>query len=198
LYILAATIAWLVFRKLFYGPLWWFVYLPFKLWYGMSWWVMSSVWGLAVSSKARNGTSVVGVTSAGFGVGSASASVRASMASRGGGGEAVTLARRGNNGDETPMSDVVSKMVEASRAMQDATASVTQEAEPERTSDDAQPLGNQAQQQGQNGPQRQAQANVQRGDGAVLQERKDVPRNPKKRMMEVPMEPPEMERRNEL
>ena len=30
LYIIVATIIWLVFRRLLYGPLWWFVWLPFK------------------------------------------------------------------------------------------------------------------------------------------------------------------------
>ncbi|TGO34937.1 hypothetical protein BHYA_0176g00190 [Botrytis hyacinthi] len=30
-YVLACTIAWLVFRRLFYGPLWWLVYAPLKL-----------------------------------------------------------------------------------------------------------------------------------------------------------------------
>jgi len=206
LYILGATIAWLVFRKLLYGPMWWFVYLPFRLWYGMSWWVMSSIWGLAVSSKGRNGTDV---TNAGFGLGSASASalVRASLPSMG--GAAARLVRRGDDSDATPMSEMVSKMVEASKAMQDATASVTQEAEAQITSDDAQPqeIGNdqaQQQEQEQNGaPPHQRQnepqaANIHRGDGAVLQERGDVPRNPKKRMMEVPMEPPQMQRRDEL
>ena len=30
-YVLASTIAWLVFRRLFYGPLWWLIYAPLKL-----------------------------------------------------------------------------------------------------------------------------------------------------------------------
>jgi hypothetical protein len=30
-YILVGTISWLVFRRLLYGPLWWIVWLPFKL-----------------------------------------------------------------------------------------------------------------------------------------------------------------------
>ncbi|QSZ30297.1 hypothetical protein DSL72_004819 [Monilinia vaccinii-corymbosi] len=30
-YVLVCTIAWLVFRRLFYGPLWWLVYAPLKL-----------------------------------------------------------------------------------------------------------------------------------------------------------------------
>jgi len=36
-FILLATIAWLVFRRLLYGPLWWLVWLPTKwLWWGLS------------------------------------------------------------------------------------------------------------------------------------------------------------------
>ncbi|CAP86050.1 hypothetical protein E8E15_008231 [Penicillium rubens] len=30
-YVLLGTIAWLLFRRIFYGPLWWLVWLPFKL-----------------------------------------------------------------------------------------------------------------------------------------------------------------------
>lgn len=30
-YVLVCTIAWLVFRRLFYGPLWWLIYAPLKL-----------------------------------------------------------------------------------------------------------------------------------------------------------------------
>lgn len=32
-YVLLVTIAWLVFRRFLYGPLWWLVYLPLKLFY---------------------------------------------------------------------------------------------------------------------------------------------------------------------
>jgi len=209
LYILAATIAWLVFRKLLYGPMWWFVYLPFKLWYGMSWWVMSSIWGLAVSQKGKNVTELTGRTH-GVTALSASASVRASIPSMGNADpglarrnhdsdDAVISGRVVMRGEETPMSDMVSKMVEASKAMQDATASVTQEAGAEITAGDAQPqdIEIHAQREGrdQAPPQAQPEANIRRGDGQVLQERGDVPKNPKKRMME---DPPPMERRDEL
>ena len=30
-YILSATIAWLIFRRFFYGPLWWFLWFPMKM-----------------------------------------------------------------------------------------------------------------------------------------------------------------------
>ncbi|KAL4818147.1 hypothetical protein BDW67DRAFT_190182 [Aspergillus spinulosporus] len=48
-YILVGTISWLVFRRLLYGPLWWIVWMPFKL-------ILRSVFGVAgavgVTSKA--------------------------------------------------------------------------------------------------------------------------------------------------
>ncbi|KAL4974981.1 P-loop containing nucleoside triphosphate hydrolase protein [Aspergillus desertorum] len=48
-YILVGTISWLVFRRLLYGPLWWIVWMPFKL-------ILRSVLGAAgavgVTSKA--------------------------------------------------------------------------------------------------------------------------------------------------
>ncbi|KKK18288.1 hypothetical protein ARAM_002567 [Aspergillus rambellii] len=48
-YILIGTISWLIFRRLLYGPLWWIVWLPFKL-------VLRSVFGIlgavGITSKA--------------------------------------------------------------------------------------------------------------------------------------------------
>lgn len=38
-YILAATIGWLVFRRILYGPGWWLLYLPLRL----TWWVLYTV-----------------------------------------------------------------------------------------------------------------------------------------------------------
>lgn len=192
LYILAATIAWLVFRKLLYGPMWWFVYLPFKLWYSMSWWVMSSIWGLATTQKAKNGT--MGVTSQPI---SLSQHPMPSMS-----GAAASLARRENHETrhrdaDTPMSDMIAKMVEASKAM----SSATQEAGAEVTPADAQAQqpGNDAQLRDQhNAPAQPEAANIRRGDGQVLQERGDIPRNPKKRVMEVPPGEMNMEQRDEL
>ena len=215
LYMLAATIAWLVFRRLFYGPLWWFVYLPFKLWYSMSWWVMSSIWGVAMTSK--NNTVVLG-TQESLRV-MPSASNRAPTFSKRGEqaympvGAGGAGAKQGSSSmassiqSDTPMIDMVSKMVEASRAMVDATSSVVEEMDAQMThwSDAVGSSDGQAQ-QGQQGQQHaaadnahQIAAGVRRGDGQVLPDRDEAtqPKNPKKRMMEVPPEPP-MEQRDEL
>jgi len=55
-YILLTTIAWLVFRRLLYGPLWWLVYLPIKY----LWWTVSLVLGGA--SAAMRSADVKNVT----------------------------------------------------------------------------------------------------------------------------------------
>lgn len=55
-YILLVTIAWLIFRRLLYGPLWWLVWLPGK----WMWWTLSMIFGGIFASKgadvARNST----------------------------------------------------------------------------------------------------------------------------------------------
>ncbi|KAL4765567.1 putative protein transport membrane glycoprotein Sec20 [Aspergillus foveolatus] len=56
-YILVGTISWLVFRRLLYGPLWWIVWMPFKL-------ILRSVFGVAgaigVTSKAVQSSVAIG------------------------------------------------------------------------------------------------------------------------------------------
>ncbi|KAL4960597.1 putative protein transport membrane glycoprotein Sec20 [Aspergillus stella-maris] len=42
-YILVGTIAWLIFRRILYGPLWWMVWLPFKL-------IMRTVFGVPAAA----------------------------------------------------------------------------------------------------------------------------------------------------
>ncbi|KAL4951739.1 hypothetical protein BDW69DRAFT_186100 [Aspergillus filifer] len=42
-YILVGTIAWLVFRRILYGPLWWMVWLPFKL-------ILRTVFGVSATA----------------------------------------------------------------------------------------------------------------------------------------------------
>ncbi|KAL2835107.1 hypothetical protein BDW59DRAFT_168396 [Aspergillus cavernicola] len=56
-YILVATISWLVFRRLLYGPLWWIVWMPFKL-------VLRSVFGVlgvtSIAGKAVQSSTTMG------------------------------------------------------------------------------------------------------------------------------------------
>jgi protein transport protein SEC20 len=205
LYILIATIAWLVFRKLFYGPLWWFAYLPFKFFYRSTWFVLSTIWGVTMTT--RNGTAVM----------TTQGSLRIMPSASGKppafphheqqvympAGAGIHGAKFGTQ-SHTPMSDIVSKIVEASRAMSaDASSSMTVEAGPEMTegAENSGQAGSQPDQgvkREQEGQAAQA-GEVRRGDGQILPERDEQkqPRNPKKRMMEVPPEPP-AEQRDEL
>jgi len=50
-YILLVTIAWLVFRRLLYGPLWWLVYLPVRY----VWWTLSLIFGSASAAVKSGG-----------------------------------------------------------------------------------------------------------------------------------------------
>ncbi|KAK2801376.1 hypothetical protein FQN50_007761 [Emmonsiellopsis sp. PD_5] len=59
-YILVGTIIWLVFRRIFYGPLWWILWLPLKLVFRITFGVLGGV-GLVSSSSQT--TSVVAAPS---------------------------------------------------------------------------------------------------------------------------------------
>lgn len=56
LYMLLGTLAWLVFRRFLYGPVWWLVWLPLRLVFGTGWMV-----GKAVVPAGRVETKVVEV-----------------------------------------------------------------------------------------------------------------------------------------
>ncbi|KAK2734008.1 hypothetical protein FQN55_003069 [Onygenales sp. PD_40] len=51
-YILVGTIIWLVFRRIFYGPLWWIAWLPLKLVFRVTFGVLGGV-GLVSTSSSR-------------------------------------------------------------------------------------------------------------------------------------------------
>lgn len=60
-YILLVTIAWLVFRRLLYGPLWWLCWVPIKFTYWVVSLVFGGIIGAAGGGKIKNGTlSMVG------------------------------------------------------------------------------------------------------------------------------------------
>jgi protein transport protein SEC20 len=55
-YVLCATIAWLVFRRFLYGPLWWFLWLPLRIFF-------RSLMGVLTGIGLIGGTPVGGVSS---------------------------------------------------------------------------------------------------------------------------------------
>jgi hypothetical protein len=68
-YILLSTVIWLVFRRLLYGPMWWFVWLPLK----MGWWLLSLLTGTAINMGSVSAVSS-GVVSSGLSLSSIVAS----------------------------------------------------------------------------------------------------------------------------
>ncbi|KAI9851772.1 MAG: hypothetical protein M1838_002849 [Thelocarpon superellum] len=51
-YLLLSTIIWLIFRRFFYGPLWWLVYLPLRILFRLSSTVLFTAFGIFGSSQA--------------------------------------------------------------------------------------------------------------------------------------------------
>ncbi|KAI9695629.1 MAG: hypothetical protein M1820_008476 [Bogoriella megaspora] len=169
-YLLLGTLAWLVYRRWLYGPLWWLVYLPLKLIYrGLV--ILFSIGG--VSTGISKSTSVGGTAGSTAANGSLSAQssvlnsgipTYSSMADK---GDAETKSE-GQHGQES-LSDRVGRIAEESRA------------------------GDAAEQQGEHRNENDGNGGGEddgrprRADGTVLVE-SDRPRNPKKRMFEAPVE----------
>jgi len=131
---LLATIAWLIFRRFLYGPLWWLVWLPIKL----SWRVSSSIVGgiggllLSATGLVRSGTgpstTVLVSTRTALKV-MPSATGRPSMFADGisqyvpvgaGGGGGNELPKRRKLSERSPqgsLSEMVGRMVEAASVM---------------------------------------------------------------------------------
>jgi len=62
-YLLIATIAWLVFRRILYGPLWWLVWQPLKLFY---WIIMTTLAGVGITgglAAQKSGATISAVVS---------------------------------------------------------------------------------------------------------------------------------------
>ena len=179
-YLLCITLSWLVFRRLIYGPAWWFVWLPLKyvLWKPFA--LVFSVLGLggaatttaAVSSSTRPTLRIQ--PSASGGIPKFPSGIPRNMGPgipAGGGGAGAKVPPRSeqmlNRGTEK-MSEQIGQMAEDSR--KEAQGS-DQQKEP-----------------------------VKRADGTVLEARGDKPRNPKKKMFEADAEDKKegMRKRDEL
>lgn len=130
LYLLAGTIAWLVFRRLLYGPLWWFVWFPtrlfFRIFSSITGFVLSVITGtvggmysLVAGGKASSGivvTTTLRIMPSAIGKPpSRSASVvgGAYIPAGAGGGGAKGVDVRGGRSPPGSMSDLVGRMAEA-------------------------------------------------------------------------------------
>ncbi|KAF6240358.1 hypothetical protein HO173_001969 [Letharia columbiana] len=175
-YILAATIAWLVFRRLIYGPGWWLLYLPTKWLWRLS---LLAVQLLVGSLSAVAGT--VGAKNQSSALSQASESIVTSFAQKptgtgkiptfrpnspapsvnvgaGGQGAKMQQPQQPSRKEDKTLSDQVGEMAEQSQKEEHTQLENTATAEGEQ-------------------------------QGTVLRERReDEPPNPKKRMWEEPID----------
>lgn len=173
-YILVATICWLIFRRLIYGPAWWFIWLPLKYLLFKPFYFIFAAFGIRTGSQTAPSISSIS---------SSRSPLRIQPSASGG------IPRFGMSGDQrhAPAVPVGMGGMGAKKGpdgrFQDHSASgslsqkIGQMAEASR--EEAQSGG---------GPPKDDPAVVRRGDGTILQERGDIPRNPKKKQWEEDIE----------
>ncbi|TKA81364.1 hypothetical protein B0A49_00271 [Cryomyces minteri] len=186
-YILLTTIFWLFFRRLLYGPLWWFLWLPLKLTYRLVFSLLAAI-GLT-GSAARSNTTALSASTATTTTTTRPPLIVKPSASNGppprrpnmsgqapyvpaGGGGAGAKVQPGSNSPSNvhhSLSEQVARMAEASSkpAPKPPHRAPAQQQQAQRSGGDDQ--------------------GERRGDGQLLQE-SDRPRNPKKRMWQEPEE----------
>lgn len=177
MYILLATLAWLVFRRLLYGPMWWIIWLPLRNMLKVIWFFGGAAVGLINQQKAERE------------VGRAMSSLTA-LSSATSTASAVRM-----EGTEVPQASVHDDDVERS-APGSLSEEIGSRAEWTMTgiamaTEPSQPEGQSQQGDGQ-------RQEVRRGDQQPLRERDPVkePPNPKKRMFEADKE--DTKKRDEL
>ncbi len=126
-YLLLTTIIWLVFRRLFYGPLWWFVWLPIKLSWRLVVGLLSSIGivGGATSQSsstvvAGTGTSLIVQPSATGGIPRFSQRMSAPSIAVGGGGRGAPGSQpdQPSNSEGGSMAEQIGDMAEDSQKLQ--------------------------------------------------------------------------------
>ena len=142
-YILASTILWLIFRRLLYGPLWWFLWFPVKLFFGTivgTFGAVAGVFGGASSSSAlsqtsgRISTSLIVKPSATGGIPTFVRGMAQPSYAVGAGGAGAKVAQSGQvsppKGGDNSMSDQVGKMAEESQGEGDFAGATSEQSEP--------------------------------------------------------------------
>ena len=194
-YILLGTIAWLVFRRILYGPGWWLLYLPLR----STWWLISTVllspvlaiFGAVGGGKIGNSTTSVSVlggrissstsviVTAGRGsIPTSPVDMPAPSIRVGGGGQGAKADPHhpaGSNLQSNSMIEEIGEMAEKGKESQ--------------RDQESQPHQEQEQEEGQVQEQGHDQDQQSQEGATVLRQRKpeDGPRNPKKRMWEEPV-----------
>ena len=193
-YLLVGTIAWLIFRKLLYGPLYLFLILPLKIFY----WFASLFFGIVVrfTRPVESGSGVSTIRASLTTMPTVSGGSQASVSGAGAQQSSIPVVSSGDAGPERSPPGSLSESIGATAEAAGTPLSST--ALPQRTEQAGQ---HEQQQQGQeqsqdqgsgSRPQEDAQdGQVRRADGRVLRDRDEAtePRNPKKRMWQEPPEP---------
>ncbi|KAJ5711628.1 hypothetical protein N7488_005784 [Penicillium malachiteum] len=128
-YILIGTIAWLLFRRIFYGPLWWLVWLPFQFTLRFMFTLLGAI-GLTNSKSLQPSHSPVAAD--------ISATLQATMASVTG-GTVPTNDELHTQEEEDRLVDKIGKMVEESDDQKDHDLLIDDVLEGEQTEEDGAP-----------------------------------------------------------
>ncbi|KAL1311643.1 hypothetical protein AAFC00_001753 [Neodothiora populina] len=178
-YILVATLCWLIFRRIIYGPAWWFIWLPLKYLLFKPFLYIFAAFGITSRAQPSSDSLHTALSSrpplrVQPSASGAIPTFRMSHEDRqaapgvpvGGGGMGAKKGPDGKYRDPSPpgsLSQKIGQMAEAGREeMRIGGASVEEEEEPVEV--------------------------VRRGDGTILQERGETPRNPKKKQWEEDVE----------
>ena len=175
-YILAATIGWLVFRRLIYGPGWWLLYLPTKWLWRLS---LFAVQLFVASLSAVAGT--VGAKNQSRALSQASESIAKSLAQKPTGTGKIPTFRLnspapsvnvGAGGQGAKMQQPQQPSQEEDKSLSDQVGELAEQSEKEQHIQ----------------PEKTVAVEGER-QGTVLRERRDdEPPNPKKRMWEEPID----------
>lgn len=176
-YILVVVICWLIFRRLIYGPAWWFIWLPLKYFIFRPFYFLFSLFGIRTAGSTPSALSQSALStrrplriqpSAKGGPPKFGGNVprMGPAVPAGGGGTGAKEGQQPGNPQQEGMADKIGEMAEASR---------------------------EAARQGQTGAG-EKEPSI-RADGTKLEPRGDKPRNPKKKMFEADLEDANYEER---
>jgi hypothetical protein len=177
-YILVVTICWLLFRRIFYGPLWWLVWFPVKLLYRFSVATLSAtgILGAAAGNSATLSStrSLIVKRSATGGIPTYAETMQPQSVVVGGGDRGGGFRQHMPSPDPSPASISEGGQADDTR--------------PEERRPPRQPEDKPEQGEKQQGGQDQGGTNVDDISEEERRRRQQIPRNPKKRMFEAEKE----------
>ncbi|TKX27273.1 Sec20 domain-containing protein [Elsinoe australis] len=163
-YILCATFAWLIFRRLIYGPAWWFIWLPLRYFLLQPFIFLLRAFGGSSEGVADLKSTSIDrplrvQPSATEGLPKIPEGLRRMGMPVGGGGIGAKMGQDGAPVKHEGMAEQIGRMAEESRQQAQGQAQAQDKSEEKK-----------------------------RADGTKLQERGDIPKNPKKKMFEADVE----------